>query len=53
MFVKSPNNPDWGLGQVQSRVDETVTVNFAETGKQVVNAAIIHLEVVWDLDAET
>lgn len=50
MFVKSPENADWGLGQVQSRVGEIVTVNFAEVGKQVVNAAIIHLEVVWNLE---
>jgi hypothetical protein len=52
MLVKCPENPDWGLGQVQSRVGEIVTVNFAETGKQVVNAAIIHLEVVWTLDGD-
>ncbi|MBN2760844.1 MAG: DUF3553 domain-containing protein [Rhodobacteraceae bacterium] len=52
MFVKCPANPDWGLGQVQSRVGEIVTVNFTETGKQVVNAAMIHLEVVWALDGD-
>jgi len=29
-----------------------VTVNFAETGKQVINAANIPLEVVWSVDDE-
>ncbi|CUX83137.1 DUF3553 domain-containing protein [Roseibaca calidilacus] len=52
MFVRSPAHPDWGLGQVQSRVGDMVTVNFAETGKQVINAAIIPLEVVWSLSDE-
>jgi hypothetical protein len=52
MFVESPDNPDWGLGQVQSRVGDMVTVNFTETGKQVVNAAVIPLQVVWSVDKD-
>jgi hypothetical protein len=52
MLVHCPAHPDWGAGQVQSRVDDIVTVNFAETGKQVINAAIVPLEVIWDGDAD-
>ncbi|WP_283163977.1 DUF3553 domain-containing protein [Roseinatronobacter domitianus] len=52
MFVRCPAHPAWGVGQVQSRVGDMVTVNFAETGKQVINAAAVPLDVVWDIDNE-
>lgn len=42
-FVRHPNQPDWGLGQVQSIVGKNVTVNFANAGKQMINCAIIEL----------
>lgn len=35
-LVRSPERPDWGLGQVQSIVGERVTVNFENAGKVVV-----------------
>ena len=33
MLVKHPSETDWGVGQVQSRVNGKVTVNFTEVGK--------------------
>jgi hypothetical protein len=45
-FVRSPANPDWGLGQVQSAVGHKVTVNFEHRGKLVLNLAAASLEVV-------
>ena len=42
-FVKHPDQPDWGQGQVQSIVGENVTVNFEHAGKQMINCQIIHL----------
>lgn len=45
-MVRHPEQPDWGLGQVQSVVGERVTVNFEERGKVLINAAVIELEVV-------
>lgn len=41
MFVRSPANPEWGLGQVQSVVSGKATVNFEHRGKLV-----IHLDSV-------
>ena len=38
-FVRSPANPDWGLGQVQSVVDNKATVNFENAGKLVIRLA--------------
>jgi hypothetical protein len=46
MFVRSPANPDWGLGQVQSAVGDKVTVNFEHRGKLVLNVAAAPLAVV-------
>ena len=48
MLVRHPAAPDWGLGQVQSRVGRRVTVNFAEAGKQVVDGDRVELIIVAD-----
>jgi hypothetical protein len=45
-FVRSPANPDWGLGQVQSAIGDKVTVNFEHRGKLVLNLAASPLVVV-------
>ena len=42
-FVKHPQQPDWGIGQVQSIVGMNVTVNFPHAGKQMINCAIVEL----------
>ena len=42
--VINPNNKDWGIGQVQSIIQEKVTVNFENAGKKVINAKNIELE---------
>ena len=46
VFVRHPDQPDWGIGQVQSAIDDRVTVNFEHQGKQLINAAVITLEIV-------
>jgi len=45
MFVRSPQNPDWGLGQVQTVVGERVTVSFAEAGRVIVDMR--HTDLDW------
>ena len=45
-FVKNPNNKDWGIGQIQSIINDKVTVNFENSGKKVINANEIVLEKV-------
>jgi hypothetical protein len=42
-FVRHPDQPDWGLGQVQSVVGARVTVNFEHAGKILINAAVVTL----------
>ncbi|HTR84004.1 MAG TPA: DUF3553 domain-containing protein [Reyranella sp.] len=45
-FVRHPDRPDWGLGQVQSSVGHRVTVNFENAGKRVIDANVIALEPI-------
>lgn len=47
-FVRHPDQPDWGLGQVQSVIGDRVTVNFENAGKCLINTAVVNLEVVGD-----
>jgi len=46
--VVNPLRKDWGIGQVQSIVNEKVTVNFENIGKIVINAKNINLEKMND-----
>lgn len=47
-WVRHPEQPDWGLGQVQSAIGLTITVTFENAGKRVINAEVISLESVAD-----
>ena len=42
--VTNPSNKQWGIGQVQSIINNKVTVNFENVGKKVINIKIIKLE---------
>ena len=45
-FVVNPNNKDWGTGQIQSIINDKITVNFENSGKKVINGKEIILEKV-------
>ena len=45
-FVKHPEKPEWGLGQVQSITGMRVVVNFEEAGKLLINCEMVDLKVV-------
>ena len=51
MIVRNPQAPEWGLGQVQSRIGDRITVNFAEAGKRVIDGSRVALELV-DMNME-
>ena len=44
--VLNTANKDWGIGQVQSIINEKVTVNFENVGKKVINAKYVLLEKI-------
>ena len=43
MLVTHPDRPDWGRGQVQSRIGAKITVMFEHAGKVVVDGKQIVL----------
>lgn len=43
MFVRHPDRPDWGLGQVQSNIADRITVNFEHEGKVVIDGRRVTL----------
>ena len=44
--VINPANKAWGIGQVQSIINEKVTVNFENVGKKVINVKNIELKKI-------
>ena len=48
VLVRHPQQPGWGIGQVQSVAGLKVTVNFEEAGKQVIDTEIVSLDYVSD-----
>tara|TARA_B100001179_G_C18263358_1_gene263512 strand:- start:165 stop:341 length:177 start_codon:yes stop_codon:yes gene_type:complete len=45
-FVINPSNKKWGIGQIQSIINNKVTVNFENAGKKVINNKEIFLEKI-------
>tara|TARA_B100002051_G_scaffold16820_1_gene13489 strand:- start:2396 stop:2569 length:174 start_codon:yes stop_codon:yes gene_type:complete len=41
--VENPTNKEWGSGQVQSIINNKVTVNFENVGKKVININFVKL----------
>lgn len=48
MYVKHPDHPEWGVGQVQSNAGGKITVNFPDQGKLVVDGSRVSLTLVFD-----
>tara|TARA_B100001996_G_scaffold294726_1_gene234982 strand:- start:384 stop:563 length:180 start_codon:yes stop_codon:yes gene_type:complete len=36
--VINPSNKEWGVGQVQTIINNKITINFENVGKKVINA---------------
>jgi len=51
MQVTNPAAPEWGLGQVQSRIGKRITVNFEHVGKVVIDATAVELRPVYGEDS--
>lgn len=48
MFVRHPDHPEWGVGQVQSNACGKITVNFPDQGKLVIDGARVSLIPVFE-----
>ena len=47
-IVINPSNKDWGIGQIQSIINNKITVNFQNVGKKVINSKNIELKKIND-----
>ena len=45
-LVKCPSQPSWGVGQVQSCINNKATINFENSGKKVIDLTIVNLEII-------
>ncbi|MFL2889704.1 MAG: DUF3553 domain-containing protein [Pelagibacteraceae bacterium] len=45
-YVINPLKKQWGIGQIQSIINNKVTVNFENFGKQVLNIDFVSLEKI-------
>ncbi len=45
-YVINPKHKSWGIGQIQSIINNKVTVNFENVGKKVINSNEIILEKI-------
>lgn len=48
MLVRHPDQPDWGIGQVQSNIGSKLTVNFRDAGKIVIDGSRIAMIPVFE-----
>ena len=46
MFVMNPKKSEWGIGQIQSSINELITVNFENVGKKTIDISEINLEII-------
>ena len=44
--VFNPSNKEWGIGQVQSIINNKITVNFENVGKKVIISSNIELRKI-------
>ena len=45
-YVINRDNKSWGIGQIQSIINNKITVNFENVGKKVINSDEIILEKI-------
>tara|TARA_B100002019_G_scaffold104136_1_gene89622 strand:+ start:1147 stop:1317 length:171 start_codon:yes stop_codon:yes gene_type:complete len=44
--VINPNRKDWGIGQVQSIINDKITINFENVGKKVIYSKNMDLKKI-------
>ena len=47
VFIINVNKEnEWGIGQVQSSIDNKITINFENVGKKTINPEEVELKIV-------
>ena len=44
--INTDKEYEWGIGQIQSSINNLITVNFENVGKKTINISKVNLEIV-------
>ena len=44
--INTDKEYEWGIGQIQSSINNSITVNFENVGKKTINISKVNLEIV-------
>ena len=44
--INSDKKNEWGIGQIQSSINNLITINFENVGKKTINISKVNLEIV-------
>jgi hypothetical protein len=44
--INTDKNNEWGIGQIQSSINNLITINFENVGKKTINISKVNLEIV-------
>ena len=44
--INTEKENEWGIGQIQSSINNLITINFENVGKKTINISKVNLEIV-------
>jgi hypothetical protein len=44
--INTEKKDEWGIGQIQSSINNLITINFENVGKKTINISKVNLEIV-------
>ena len=44
--INKDKKNEWGIGQIQSSINNLITINFENVGKKTINISKVNLEIV-------
>ena len=44
--INTDRKNEWGIGQIQSSINNLITINFENVGKKTINISKVNLEIV-------
>ena len=46
VFVINQEKEDWGIGQIQSSINNKITINFENVGKKTIDPKIVKIKII-------
>ena len=44
--INTDKKNEWGIGQIQSSINNLITINFENVGKKTINISKVNLEII-------